>query len=59
MEETEYSGKGSGYNLKSIDGILLNIYRPLFSSSYIKLPDFIQNKHATINVKNLNDNKCF
>lgn len=36
-EECDYAGKGSGFNLKSIDGILLNInkYNPLFGSSYI------------------------
>ena len=36
----------------------VNRYSPLVESSYIKLPDSIQNKKATINIQN-QDNICF
>lgn len=60
LEEEEYMGKGSGFRLQSIDGLILNVYRfnPLMGSSYIKLPPFIANRNAVINVMN-NDQKCF
>lgn len=52
--------KGSGFTLSEIKelSIQLNYYQPLVGSSYIKLPDFLKNKKAIINVKNY-DNKCF
>ncbi|KAL4132866.1 hypothetical protein QTP88_009945 [Uroleucon formosanum] len=39
-------------------GININKYVPFKGSSYIPLPEHIQNKHAIINVKN-KDDKCF
>ena len=36
----------------------VNKYDPLVARSYIKLPDEIQNKRATINIQNFDD-KCF
>ena len=52
--------KGSGFSLDSIDGIILNInlHKTLGGASYLPLPEFIENKKATVNVQN-NDNKCF
>ena len=38
--------------------IHLNGYQPLSARSYIALPSVIQNKKATINIKN-KDDKCF
>lgn len=60
-EETEYEGKGSGWALSNIDGILIRFskYHPLGGSSYMPLPDEIANKHACINVQNFHDNECF
>jgi len=38
LEEEEYAGKGSGYTLLSIDGILINVnkFKPIGGSFYIK-----------------------
>lgn len=60
-EENEYQGKGSGWTLFSVDGILLRTsrYRPIGGSSYLPLPKAVFNKNAIINPKNLNDNCCF
>ncbi|XP_046684921.1 uncharacterized protein LOC124370678, partial [Homalodisca vitripennis] len=54
-EENEYLGKGSGWTLRSLDGILLRFskYRPLGGSSYIPLPHCIENKKAIIEIKNV------
>lgn len=51
--------RGSG-SLKSINElqVQINRYDPLNGNSYIKLPKFLANKHAIVNVKN-NDEKCF
>lgn len=59
-EEDGYNGKGSGFTLLSIDGVLLAIYEytPLGGSSYIPLPASIKNKKAVINTQN-NDQQCF
>jgi len=59
-EESEFVAKGSGWSLKTIDGLQLrtNILNPLRGLSYIPLPKHIQNKKAIINVKN-KDMKCF
>ena len=53
-------GKGSGWSLHRIDGILLRInrFRPLRVASYIQLPKFLQIKKCIINPKN-KDNYCF
>ncbi|XP_046687323.1 uncharacterized protein LOC124372953 [Homalodisca vitripennis] len=61
QEESEYLDKGSGWTLYKIDGILVRFsrYRPLRGSTYIPLPQIIENKKAVINPKNLHDNQCF
>lgn len=50
-EQTEYSSKGSGFTLQCIDGLMLGVYKytPMVGSSYMALPDPIENKKATIN----------
>lgn len=52
--------QGSGFRLSSINEftVEVNSYDPLRGSSYIKLPKFLADKHAIINVQN-NDDKCF
>ena len=59
-EKDEYSGRGSGFNIVSIDGLLLAVYKytPMSGSSYIELPAFIDRKLSTINPQN-NDQQCF
>jgi len=59
-EKDEYSGRGSGFNIVSIDGLLLTVYKytPMSGSSYIELPAFIEKKRGTINPQN-NDEQCF
>lgn len=59
-EKDNYSGRGSGYTLQSIDGLLLAVYKymPMGGSSYIKLPEFIDRKRTTINPQNV-DQQCF
>jgi len=59
-EEEIYMAKGSGYTLKSIDGLLVAIYRyiPLRGSSHMQLPFDIKNKKCVINVQN-SDDMCF
>lgn len=59
-EEDIYTGKGSGFSLQSIDGLLLGVYKytPMGGSSYISLPNDIKNKKAVINVQNT-DQQCF
>ena len=51
---------GSGWAIDRIwnHNISIYEYRPLRAKGYIKLPDWINNKLATINIKN-NDDKCF
>ena len=56
----EFTMEGSGW---AVIGLLnhdlhVNSYDPLAARSYIPLPDGIQNKQATINIKN-EDDKCF
>ena len=56
-----WSNKGSGCIIKSIDGEYVNIsaYSPSIGSTYIELPSALKNsKKGLINIKN-NDNKCF
>jgi len=55
-----YTFRGSGWRILRIDyhAMGVNNYRPLRGSGYIKLPDEINNKKATINIKNTDD-KCF
>ncbi|KAL4090133.1 hypothetical protein QTP88_025032 [Uroleucon formosanum] len=56
----EVFSERSGFALQSIDGLLLAVYKytPMRSSSYIKLPAFIDGKRATINPQN-SDQQCF
>jgi len=60
-EESEYEGKGSGWTLSSVDGLLLRLsrYRPLRGSTFIPLPENIRLKKAVINPKNFKDFNCF
>ncbi|XP_060858661.1 uncharacterized protein LOC132936016 [Metopolophium dirhodum] len=39
-EKNEYTGRGSGFTMESIDGLLLSVYKytPMGGSSYIQLP---------------------
>src|SRR5207245_5202570 len=52
---------GSGWTVHRIvrNFIHVNKYRPLRGSSYIPLPESIQNRKATINIQNKTDTKCF
>jgi hypothetical protein len=46
-EEDTYQGKGSGFSLEAIDGVLLGIYQyiPMGGSSYLPLTSYIENKN--------------
>jgi hypothetical protein len=59
-EEETYTGRGSGYTIEFIDGLLLGIYKyiPMTTSSYIELPAYIDRKRATINPQS-DDQQCF
>ena len=52
---------GSNYTFESIDilGVHFHDIRLKRGKSYIKSPEWIANKKATINPKNAKDNKCF
>ena len=57
----QYTNQGSGWVISpnSLDIICsVNKYSPLAARSYIKLPDAITNRKATINIQN-EDDKCF
>ena len=51
---------GSGLTVDEVERhyIHMNSYQPLSAKSYVALPSGIQNKKATINIKN-KDDKCF
>ena len=53
-------GKGSGWVFDKVlhFDILVDVYKPLAASSYIKLPKFLADKKAIINPKNTDD-ECF
>ncbi|TLY46816.1 MAG: hypothetical protein E6K54_08005, partial [Gammaproteobacteria bacterium] len=53
--------KGSGWSfLRIVDmEIRVNVYRPLGGSKYLKLPQPILNRKAVVNVRNVNDDRCF
>ena len=55
-----FTNNGSGWTVEEINRHYLDIvdHSPLAGNSYIALPSWIQNKKATINIKN-KDNKCF
>ena len=60
MEMEEFQERESGWSLKSILNLVVNIYKynPMRGSSFIDLPPFIKNKKACVNVKN-DDDQCF
>src|SRR6267154_2211020 len=55
-----FTNKGSGWSISRIKTHFINMHRlkPLRGKSFIQLPDSIQNRKATINIKN-EDDKCF
>src|SRR3989442_425611 len=55
-----FTSQGSGWTISRIRSHFINFYRykPLRGKSYIPLPNSIQNRKATINIKN-KDDKCF
>ena len=55
-----FTNGGSGWTINEIQRHYITILnnRPLAAKSYIPLPQWIQNKKATINIKN-KDDKCF
>ena len=55
-----YTNAGSGWVIDEITRHYLSVgeYKPLAARSYIPLPPHIQNRKATINIKN-DDDKCF
>ena len=59
-EQDVHQGKGSGFTLEVIDGILLGVYKytPMGGSSYIETPLDIAAKKALINPQN-DDQQCF
>ena len=57
----QWVSEGSGWTIQSVDGHFINVvrYRPLRGSSYIPLPEELQNSaKGIINMKN-NDDECF
>ncbi|XP_066585562.1 uncharacterized protein [Prorops nasuta] len=50
----EFRERDSGWALSKIINIVIQMikYHPMTASSYIKLPQWIENKHAVINAKN-------
>ena len=55
-----FEGEGSGFSLRSIKECTVNIatYDVIGGSSFVELPAYVQNKKATVNVKNA-DEFCF
>ena len=53
--------EGSGWVFVEVESLVLqvDIWDPLKASSYIDLPKELKNKKAIINMKNVDDNKCF
>ena len=58
FEEVAKKPYGRILGLNDVNIIFTKV-KPLSGSSYIKLPDWIANKKAVINIKNENDNLCF
>ena len=56
-----HEGQGSGFKLNLMLDCQLQFatYDRIGGSSYILLPKYIQNKNATINIKNVSDQNCF
>lgn len=57
FDEAMTRGSGFTSRINSME-IQINYHDPLRASSFIKLPKYLADKHAIINVKN-NDDKCF
>jgi len=59
-EEETYTSRGSWFTLQYIDGFMLAVYKytPMSGSSYISSPLYLENKRATVNPKNV-DQQCF
>lgn len=59
-EESVYEGRGSGWSLLCVDGIMIRInrFRPLGGSTFIPLPIEISKKKAVVNPTNIDD-YCF
>ena len=59
-QEEEILRNGSGFVFKSVDLLLYHVHKTSLKrgKSYIKSPEWLINKRATINPKN-EDNKCF
>ena len=60
-EKEESRKRGSEFTHESVDLLYYNLHKTSFRRSklYIKSPEWIENKRATINSKNKKDNKCF
>ena len=56
----EFNSEGSGAIIDAFIQVIINKakYSPLSGSTYIKLPPYLENKQACINIKN-KDNECF
>ena len=56
----QFTNQGSGWAIDKVTRHFMSVnkYSPLAARSYIKLPDDITNRKATINIKN-KDDKCF
>lgn len=52
--------RGSGFTLSRIEELTVQVnqHEPLFGTSYIKTPKYLESKKAILNVKN-NDDQCF
>ena len=57
---SEFEKKNSYWTIQNIFSLYMNVYKfnPLRGSSYIDLPNDIQNQNAVVNVKNANI-QCF
>jgi len=56
-----FTRRGSGYILASIDELRASFvkFRPLGAGSFVSTPQWIENKHAIVNIRNQADDKCF
>src|SRR2546425_13213892 len=57
----DFVENGSDYTIDNLDRLEIRTatYNSVGGSSYIPLPDFLDNKKCTINVKNIDDENCF
>ena len=60
QEKLETKIKGSGFTFYSVDLLYYRLHKISLNrgGSYIKSPDWVYNKKATINPQNNNDNEC-